>query len=62
VQRPVKRVMPVALDGESLVAEKRPALGQAEVGQVDEDANAFARLGVERVSQQARKTERGNSG
>ncbi|MDP6251960.1 MAG: hypothetical protein QGI37_07955 [Verrucomicrobiota bacterium] len=54
--------MPVALDGESLVAEKRPALGQAEVGQVDEDANAFARLGVERVSQQARKTERGNSG
>ena len=59
VQRLVKRVMRVALDGESLVAEERPAIGQAEFGQVDENADTLARSGAERVAQQASETERG---
>ena len=59
VQPFVKSVVRMALDGELIVVEERPVLSQSKVWQVDEDADALARLGVEGVAQQPRETERG---
>ena len=59
VQSLVKSVMSVALDRVLIAVEKPPVLGQAEVGQIDENTDTLARLGAERVAQQARETERG---